>query len=111
MIAKRIFESKFCRFLFSVDPCGGVQLDFARKMKLLGETRNNGSSTQFFVLILNLMRSRVLVLSFGNESDIAEKSLFSLLSTFPSSGEVSGQALISLECGFFHAVFQGLSNE
>jgi hypothetical protein len=45
------------------------------------------------------------------ESDIVEKSLFSLSGTFPSSSEVSGQAFISLECGLFYAVFQGLSNE
>jgi hypothetical protein len=45
------------------------------------------------------------------ESDIVEKSLFSLSGTFPSSSEALGQAFISLECGLFQAFFQGLSNE
>jgi hypothetical protein len=87
MVAKRIFESKFCRFLFSVDPCGGVRLDFGRKMKLAGETPNSRGRTQFFALIPNLMRFRVLVLSFMmvKSPTLLENGIFRYPAPFPAA--------------------------
>jgi hypothetical protein len=86
MKAEGILESKFCGFLFSVDPCGGVRLDFGRKMKLAGETPYNRGSTQFSALIQNLMRSRVPVLSFtmGKSPTLLENSIFRYPAPFPA---------------------------
>ena len=65
MKAKRLIKSKFCRFLFSFDPCGELRLNnYRQKIKLNGEILSYDDTTQFSVLILNLMRFRVLVLSF-----------------------------------------------
>jgi hypothetical protein len=86
MKAKGILESKFCGFLFSVGPCGGVRLDFGRKMKLAGETPNSRGSTQFSALIPNLMRSRVLVWSFMMEKSptLLKNRFFRFPAPFPA---------------------------
>ena len=86
MEAKGILECKFRRFLFSVDSCGGVRLGFGRKMKLAGESSNSRGSTQFSALIPNLMRLRVLALSFTMEKSptLLKNSIFRYPAPFPA---------------------------
>jgi hypothetical protein len=89
MKAKRILESKFCRFWFSVDPCGGVRLDFGRKMKLDAGTPDHQGSIQCPALIPNLMKSGVVVFSSMMEmtSTLLKNRLFRYPPPFSASAK------------------------
>ena len=109
MKAQGILESEFCGFLFSVDPCGGVRLDFGRKMKLVGETLYNRGSTQFSALIPNLMRSRVLVLSFTMEKSptLLKNSIFRYPAPFPALAKREAKLLYRSNVASLMQFFKG----